>query len=167
MVKKVIDEEPVAVGGVSPLVVMTSRDLLSTVICGLVVGVMVAALLFVMNKFIFTPVLCRPQAPADCSQAPSYAMVVAMVIGAIAGVVGLARLRIYRPLLVVIAATISLWGLQALMMPLSWYLYVLVPMILFGLAYSLFAWIARLRSFLLALVITVVLVVVIRLVLVA
>ena len=43
----------------------------------------------------------------------------------------------------------------------------LIVAVLFGLAYSLFAWIARIRNFVMALVVTVVVVVLVRFLLVA
>jgi hypothetical protein len=160
--KKAVYETPTMQAPVSSLIPMSSRELVATLIGGAVIGAVVVALYLLLNHFVFTAVLCRPQAPADCSQAPSYAMIVAQVIGVIAGIGMLVRLRIYRPLLVVLATLISLWTLQALIAPLAWYFAVLAAAVLFGLSYALFAWVARIRSFILALVITVVLVVVIR-----
>ena len=100
----VYDESAVEVP-VSPFVAMTSGEIIRTVLCGMGVGLLTALVMFLMNKFVFGAVLCRAQSMADCSQAPTYAMIVAMVIGAIAGLVALARLRVYRPLLIVLAAT--------------------------------------------------------------
>lgn len=163
---KEVVEEPVTTR-VSPLVSMPMRDFVSTLIVGIGVGLLVAIVAFLMNKFVFGAVLCRPQSMTDCAQAPNYAMIVAMVIGAIAGVVALARLRVYRPLLIVLAATIALWGLHSLVGGLAWYWALLVFGLLFGITYGLFAWISRIRSFILALVITIVMVVIVRWVMVA
>ena len=98
---------------------------------------------------------------------PAYSMIVAIIISTIAGVANLARLRIYRPLLIGLAAAISLWGLQVITGGLAWYWAALVFVALFALAYAVFAWLARLRNFILALVVTIVLVVLVRWVLVA
>jgi hypothetical protein len=144
---------------------MSARELISTIVYGMVVGLIITGLVYVLNKFIFVPVLCRPDLAADCSQAPVYSTIVAYVIGAFIGIIGLARIRIYRPLLVVIAASIALWGSYAIVDGLVWYWTALALALLFGLGYGAFAWVARLRSFLLALVITVVLVVAVRLML--
>ncbi|NCU38049.1 hypothetical protein EOL96_03285 [Candidatus Saccharibacteria bacterium] len=166
MVKNVI-EEPVAQVRVSPLVGMSIRDMVGTLVVGLFVGLVVAGVAYLMNLYVFGAVLCRPQSPTECSQAPAYAMVVAMVIGAIVGIVGLVKLRVYRPLLIVLAATISLWGLHTLVDNMAWYIAFPIMTILFGLVYALFAWIARVRSFVLTIVLAVVMVVVIRWMLVA
>ena len=141
---------------VSPLVTMSSGELIRTILTGIGVGILSAVLMVLMNKFIFGAVLCRPQSVTDCSQAPTYAMIVAMVIGAIAGLVSLARMRVYRPLLIVLAATIALWGLNTVMASVAWYWVLLMAALLFGLVYGLFAWIARIRNFIMAVVVTVV-----------
>ncbi|MBP6038503.1 MAG: hypothetical protein KA604_04175 [Candidatus Saccharimonas sp.] len=148
---------------VSPLVTMSSGELIRTILTGIGVGILSAVLMVLMNKFIFGAVLCRPQSVTDCSQAPTYAMIVAMVIGAIAGLVSLARMRVYRPLLIVLAATIALWGLNTVMASVAWYWALLMAALLFGLVYGLFAWIARIRNFIMAVVVTVVVIVVVRL----
>ncbi|MFZ1258284.1 MAG: hypothetical protein WAQ25_02330 [Candidatus Saccharimonas sp.] len=152
---------------VSPLVPMTFREILSSILSGVGVGVVVTVCLYLLNTFVFSAVLCRPQSMTECTQAPGYAMIVAMVLGQIAGVIALARLRIYRPLLVVLASVIALWGVNTLVQGAAWYIAALVIAMLFGLVYGLFAWVTRIRSFILAIVVAAVLVVVIRLVLAA
>jgi hypothetical protein len=145
------------------LVGMAPGELVRVVLSGVGVGLIVSLVAYVMNVYVFAAVLCRPQAPSECGQAPGYAMVVAMVIGAIVAVVTLVRLRVYRPLLVVLAATTSLWGSYVLVSGLVWYWALLIMIVLFGLVYGLFAWICRPRSFILAVVIAVIAAVVIRL----
>lgn len=164
--ERIYDESAVTVP-VSQIVGMVPGDLIRTALTGVGVGLLTAAAMFLLNKFIFSAVLCRPQSVSDCSQAPFYAMIVAIVIGAIAGLVALAQMRLYRPLLVVLAATIALWGVNTLVAPFAWYWALLIVAVLFGLAYSLFAWIARIRNFVMALVVTVVVVVLVRFLLVA
>lgn len=146
----------------SSLIPMSGRELITIILSGAAVGAAIIGLYLLLNHFVFSAVLCRPQAPADCSQAPSYAMIVAQIVGIIGGIGVLVRLRVYRPLLVVLASLVSLWTLQQLILPFPWYGALIVAAILFGISYGLFAWVARVRSFVLALVITVVLVVIAR-----
>ena len=150
-----------------PFVGMTRRDFIGVLISGAIAGLAAFVLYALLNKFVFGAVLCRAESTGDCSQAPAYSMIVAMIISTIAGVANLARLRIYRPLLIGLAAAISLWGLQAVAGGFAWYWAAVVFVALFALAYAVFAWVARLRNFILALVVTVVLVVLARWVLVA
>lgn len=155
------DSEP----RISPLVTMTIGELIRAIACGVAVGLITALIYFLMNKFVFGAVLCRPQSPANCSQAPNYAFIVAAIIAAIAGLATLVRMRIYRPLLVVLGAVVALWGIHTTLSSVAWYWGLLAAMLLFGIAYGLFAWLARIRSFILAIVVVIVAVVLVRFVL--
>ena len=167
MNREVVGDESGSVARVSPIVLMPLRELMATIAVGVGVGLLVALVAYLMNTFVFGVVLCRPQSSAECGQAPHYAAIVAMIVGAIAGVVALARLRVYRPLLIVIAATIALWGVSAMLSGITWYWSLAALAVIFGLVYGLFSWASRLRSFILAVVIVVVLIVAIRYMLVA
>lgn len=147
---------------ISPLITMTMRDLLGTIVTGLGIGILTSGIYFLMNRFVFAAVLCRSGSDSDCINAPLYAMIVAMVFGAIAGLAALAALRIYRPLLIVIATSVVMWGFSSLVSTMPWYFAILIPAVLFALLYGLFAWVARIRSFVVALLVTVVLVVMLR-----
>ena len=159
-----IYEDAEVTEGVSPFVSMSKRDILDVVLCGAGVGLFVAVLYLLLNNFVFSAVLCRPQDLSNCTNAPGYAMIVATVIGAIAGLVALARARVYRPLFIVLFATIGLWAGNILVDTFAWYLVVPVLVALYALAYLLFAWLARMRSFLFAAVLGIVVIVIIRLV---
>lgn len=152
---------------VSPLVQMSVRELIAAVVCGIGVGLLVAVLMLLMNKYLFGTVLCRTTANADCNQAPLYSLIVSMVIGAIAGIVGLARLRVFRPLLTVIATAVALWGIESIVFGMPWYWAIISAMFLFGICYGLFTWISRVRSFILAVVLVIVLIVITRLMLIS
>jgi len=162
--KREVYEDIEVTQGVSPFVSMSRRDVIDTVLCGAGVGLFVGILYLLLDTFVFGAVLCRPQQASDCAQAPQYAMIVATVIGAIAGLVALARARVYRPLFVVLFATISLWVGNVLVAGYAWYWALLVLLLLYAIAYLLFAWLARLRSFVLAAVVAIVVLVVVRLV---
>lgn len=153
--------------GVSPFVAMSRRDITDTLLCGAGVGVFVASLYLLLNHFVFSAVLCRAQSGANCTDAPQYAMIVAAVIGAIAGLVALARARVYRPLFIVLFATIALWAANLPIDSYAWYGVLCILLALYALAYLLFAWLARIRSFLLAGVIGIVVLIIVRLVAVA
>ncbi len=167
MKKESVYDETMVTTPMSPFVGMGLGELLRVLLYGVGVGVLTAGLALLLNKFVFGTVLCRPQSITECAQAPNYAMIVAMIVGAIAGLVMLARLRVYRPLLVVLAATIALWGMHAMLLGAAWYWSLVIFAVLFGLAYALFAWLARVRNFVMALVITIVVIVVVRFLLVS
>lgn len=154
-------EQPQSV--TSTTVVANPRDLLSAFIVGALVGLAISGLYYLLNEYVFSAVMCRGDG-GDCQQAPTYSMVIATLFGSLGGLVALVQARIYRPLLVVIAATLSLWSLQSMIGSFAWYWGIVIAMLLFGLMYALYAWLVRIRSFLLAVVLVVVMVVVIRLV---
>ena len=150
---------------VEPVVPMYRNELASIITVGVSVGVITWVAMSLLERYVFAAVMCRQDAAANCTDAAGYALTVALILGALAGLIALVQVRVYRPLLVVVAATTALWGFaDKLIAGLDWYWALPITVIVFGLAYGLFAWVARLRSFILSVVISVVLVVMIRLV---
>lgn len=147
---------------VDPVVPMFRSEMMMVALAGLGVGFVVTALTHLLDQYIFSAVLCQTDS-AECANATNYAMIVAMVIGGIGGLIALVQARIYRPLLVVLAAAISLWGLHEITASMQWYWALIITMAMFAFSYALFTWMARIRSFILALVVIVVLVVLARL----
>lgn len=155
----VVSEE---INRVSPVVPTYGREVMTTLGIGAAVGLLVAGAYVLLEKYVFAAVLCRAGADASCYQAPEYAMIVAMVIGAIIGLLALIQARVFRPLLVVLATVISLWGMSSLMNDYAWYWQLLIAVGFFAGTYLLYSWIARTRSFLVASIITIALVVLMR-----
>lgn len=149
---------------VSKLVPMSGRELIQVMVVGAGVGLVSTVVTFLLYNFVFTNLLCN-DASESCSQAPVYSVLIATILAAIGGLGALVRMRVYRPLLAVLAVAIGLWALNILVLNWVWYAAIPVAMILFAIAYGLFAWICRIRSLILALVVIIVLVVVTRLVL--
>lgn len=159
MSEPVVREETV---NEAPFIPMVPRELFMTLLIGFAVGAVTYVAYMLLEKFVFGTVLCRPQSTGDCSQAPAYAMSVATVIGLIAGVASLAKARIYRPLLIVLASIVALWGLHGVVADWPWYGAAVAFAVLTGLTYVLFTWLARLRNFILAIVVIVVAVIIAR-----
>lgn len=147
---------------IDPIIPMTSREVFTVLVAGFLVGAVVAAGYYLLARYVFGAVMCRESSSATCVEAPVYAMTVAMIIGGLAGLITLAQARVYRPLLVVLAAVISLWGFQMLIGDMAWYWGTLIVAGLFALTYGLFAWIVRLRSFVRAMIIVLLLIVLLR-----
>jgi hypothetical protein len=131
---------------------------------GALVGLLNYGLINVLGAYVFKPVVCSSDSGL-CSAANQYAVVLASLLTAAVALFGFVKLRVYRPLLVVIAATTSLWGLGSLLLNLPWYTALGFSAILYTFAYVLYAWAARIRLFWLAVVVLVVLIVATRLVL--
>ena len=146
----------------SNLVPMTWRELARIGAIGAVIGALSVGLYVLFHTYIFQAVLCRDQANTACGQAATYAAITTAFIASFVAVVVLAHIRVYRPLLIILAAILALWGIQSIVAVLPWY-WALAGMIAVGaLAYSLFAWIARIRSFILSAVVVIVIAVIIR-----
>ncbi len=146
----------------SNLVPMTWRELARIGASGAVIGALSVGLYVLFYTYIFQAVLCRDQANTACGQAATYAAITTAFIASFVAVVVLAHIRVYRPLLIILAAILALWGIQSIVVVLPWY-WALAGMIAVGaLAYSLFAWIARIRSFILSAVVAIVIAVIIR-----
>lgn len=148
---------------IDPIVPIFNYEVLSIAGVGSAVGLIVSGAAYALNQYVFQAILCQGDG-AGCEQASNYAMIVAMVIGALLGLVALVQVRVYRPLLVVLASTIGLWGLYGHIADLAWYWMLVVPVLMFALSYMLFAWVARIRSFVVALIVAVVLIVCMQLI---
>lgn len=151
---------------IDPVVPMYNREIIGVFVTGAVIGLIVTGVWYLLNRFVFTAMLCEGGDTTNCAQAPEYSMMVAMIVGAVAGLIALVQTRVYRPLLAVLGTTIGLWGLHAITWPMTWYWMLAVMVVLFGLSYALFAWVARIRSFVVSLIVTIVLVVLMRLVMI-
>lgn len=147
------------------LIVMNYRKLIYVAIVGLVTGLLIWGLTLLLDTYIYKALLCANETAQQCVSSTRYATTTATILGAAAGLFGLVRLQVFRPLLVVAAGIISLWGLLALVLPLGWYIELPIVMGLYAVAFAVFAWIVRVRHFWIALVSVIVLIVIVRLVL--
>lgn len=144
-------------------VAMSSRGLLSILALGGIAGLLIWGFGFALNRYVFDVFFCQNGISNQCTYAVNYAEGAALAIGSILGLIGLIRLRVYRPLLVVLATAISLWGVVEMALGMRWYWGVVIAFIMYLLAYGLYSWVARIRLFWAALVATIVLVVGVRL----
>lgn len=146
-------------------VTMNSRKLLMIVAVGLIAGLVTWGLVHVLDTYVYKAILCSDANAVQCASSSQYATTTATVIGAAAALFGLVRLRVYRPLLIVIATFVALWGLIALLSPMQWYIEALISAGLYGVALGAFAWIARIRNFIFAAIIILIMIIVLRLIL--
>ncbi len=145
---------------------MEWRKLLSIFVLGTLAGVVTYALYVLLLQFVFEPIMCRENsALARCESKEDFASVVAIIVGSTIGLILLVRERVYRPLLVIAAVALGLWGIFSLVAGMQWLVGTAVVALGFGLAYAAFAWLAQPVSFLVALICVTVLVAFTRLVL--
>lgn len=126
---------------------MAGKKVLSAFVLGAVVGLFVWGLTFILDTYVLRMVLCHGNQTTVCSPASQYAESIASVLGAGVGLFFLVKLEIFRPLLIAIGAVVGLWGIVGLADLLPWYGVALSTIFLYAVAYTAFAWIARLRVF--------------------
>jgi hypothetical protein len=148
---------------IEPVVPMLRNEIISIVVLGGLVGLFLWGMGLVLDRFVFDAYLCQNETSNQCAYAKNYAAITAGIIGGVLALVGLIRLRVYRPLLVLLATVISLWGVVQLGWKLDWYVGALIAMLMYAVAFATFSWIARVRAFWIALSVTVVLVIAVRL----
>ena len=83
---------------------------------------------------------------AYCAVGVAHAGHIASVMVAIIAVTILVRFAVYRPLLVVLAAVVALWGLSSWLSTVGTVLTVVFTMLAYVFSYSAFAWLARIRN---------------------
>lgn len=146
----------------SSLIAMNRQQFVQIFTAGAVVGLVIWGLSLLLDTYVYQMLLCRGEG-GRCDSSLQYAQVTAIVLAALTGLFSLVRLQVFRPLLVVIAATVALWSLQGLTASLPWWYALLAVAGVYGVGYLLFAWLVRVRSFVLACVLAVVVVVITRL----
>lgn len=146
-----------------PIIPMLQSDFINILVLGGLIGLLVWTIGALLDRYVFGSYFCEGDVRSQCGSAANYAIAAATLVGAIAALGGLVRLRVYRPLLVVIATIIATWGLVQLSWGFSWFTSILVTVILYAVAYGLFSWIARVREFWISLVVMIIVVVAVRL----
>ena len=135
-----------------PYIETDRMEVLRVVIVGLVAGVVVPLLGLAIANGVVNPVFCHAGQNTFniCASGGVVAYHTSAVIVALAVVALFANWSVYRPLPLVVAATIAMWGFKKYVDPLasgSWPEYYLFSMLLSTLSYLLFYWLLRLRNF--------------------
>ncbi len=105
-----------------------------------------------LNKAITHPLFCADQASWLCEHTHIVSFSIATLAVSTIALLFLVRAAVYRPLLVVIASVITLWGLHDLLLNVKWFEASAWLALSGALAYAAYAWFARSVSFGLALV---------------
>jgi len=145
------------------VVSMSRSELMNILVVGGIAGFLVWVLGFLLNRYIFDVYFCQNEVSNQCAYAPSYAAATAMVLVSFVALGALVRFRVYRPLLVLIAAMISMWGIVQLGWNMTWYQGIFIALVMYALAFSVFSWVARVRDFWITLITVAILIVAVRL----
>lgn len=144
---------------VSPLGVLQS------LVVGLVVGFLTYVGYLGMQQFAFDPIFCRDSGSSMCSNVPVFSVVLSTIIFHFLGLVALVRIGIIRPLLIVLATIITVYGFHVWLDGMAWWIGSLYTAMLVGFSYLYYTWINRMTAFPVALGLTIVSVAVVRLLL--
>lgn len=144
------------------LIEMPQQQVIQIALFGAVLGVAAWVLALLVRQVILVPLFCGDPASGACVSATGTATTIAGLLTGIIGLLGLVRLSVYRPLLIVLAAVIALWGIGAWTAQLPWYEALSWSVILYALTYLAFSWLVRPRLFAPAVILVVVAVALIR-----
>jgi len=146
-------------------------DLIRVGILGLAVGVLIPALGWLLQKFLIAPIFCKEATTlAVCTPGDLTTYYIATVVLSVVAVALMANWQVFRPLLVAVAAASALWGFQRYVgdtVSHAGVEYYISSAVLYAVAFLLFYWTLRLKSFALSVILTVVAVILIRLALLA
>jgi len=147
---------------------MNWRDVLKIGLAGAVIGLLTMGLYVLFDKYVFSPTLCSDinLGSGRCENKLAFSSSVALVIGALPILFFFVQQRVYRPLLVILLSVVTLWNIPLLLGELAVLPAILLSVLIFALTYLLFAWLAQIRNFPIALIVTIVTVIVVRIVLV-
>lgn len=151
----------------APLIVETStRTLFGVLFLGAFVGALIVGASILLERYFVVPVFCSS---ADsftlCADGGGLAFNIATILTSVIGVVGLVKMRVYRPLLVAIASAATLWSAHAWLGMFPWYEMAAWLAGLYAAAYLLYTWVLRASNFVFAFFLTVLLVVAARFIL--
>jgi hypothetical protein len=138
-------------------------EVIKVALTGIGAGAAIVLLSELIARYFIDPVFCRSaDSFAICAEGNMISFYAATVIVTIIAIAVLATIGMFRPLLIALASAAALWGVRAELEGLSLLEYGAWTALFFGLAYLLFFWLLRARSFVLSLVLTVIAVGVIR-----
>lgn len=143
----------------SNLIDMRPDVVVRIALLGIALGIVAWGLGSLLGRFVVAPLMCVGEAAGVvCASAEMTAGNISLVLVAIAGVLGLVRLGVYRPMLVAIAVGVCLWNLSALLAGLAWYEALAWTALIYMIGYAAFSWLVRPRHFVIVLVVLIVVV---------
>ena len=113
-------------------------------ITGAAIGALYGILTYLIGHFLIEPMYCGSHLNVtSCSNVTGISGNIATIIVATIGLGIMVSLRVVRPIIVVVATGILLWGLSVWTVGLNWGEIVAFSAVLYTLSYLTFAWICR------------------------
>jgi hypothetical protein len=138
------------------IIEMNTKVFLRVVITGLVVGLATWLLTYLLERFILQAIFCGGSQVENCSNSVVYAGNIAAVITTIVGLTALVKLSVFRPLLIVLATMVSLWGMASWLSGTSLIEAVIFSALLYAACYAAYTWLARIRNAVVMIVVVVI-----------
>lgn len=114
---------------------------------GVTIGVLYVGLSALISHFVIDPLYCKATLNATiCTDSASIGGNIATILSALVALALFVRLRVFRPIVIVVASATLLWGLSSWTAGLGAIEIVASSAILYGLAFMLVSWICRYRS---------------------
>ena len=136
---------------------------LQSLVIGLAVGFLTYVSYLGMQQFVLDPIFCQADNSRYCAATPAVSIVLSIIVFHFIGLVALVRASIIRPLLVVLASILTLYGFHLWFAGQSWWIGALYLGLLTGFSYLYYSWINRMSVFPVALGLTLISLVAIRL----
>jgi hypothetical protein len=127
---------------------MPQHQVIQAALLGVGIGFAAWLLDLIVRHIVLVPLFCGNPSSTVCVNQVDVAGNVATIIVIFVGMMGLVRFSIYRPLIIVLATAISLWGIGSWTGHLAWYETLAWFVLLYALCYVAFAWLVRPRLFL-------------------
>jgi hypothetical protein len=143
---------------------MNWRDVLKIGVAGAIIGLLTMGLYVLFDKYVFSPTLCSDinLGSGRCENKLAFSSSVALVIGALPILFFFVQQRVYRPLLVILLSVVTLWNIPLLLGELAMLPAILLSVLIFALTYLVFAWLVQIRNFPIALITSIIVVVIVR-----
>lgn len=144
-----------------PYVESDRMEILRVLLVGVIAGLVVPLLGVAISNGLINPIFCHSNANtfSICASGGVVGYHTAAIIVALAVVALFANWGVFRPLPLVLATTIAMWGFKKFVDPLtsgSWLEYYAFSIVLTALCFLLFYWLLRLRNFPLSIILTII-----------
>jgi hypothetical protein len=144
---------------ISAIVDMRPDVVVRVALLGLAIGFVAWVLTWALAKYAVGPALCPTTGShTACGSTDAIAGNIVLVVTAIAGMLGLVRLGVYRPMLIAIAVVLGLWGIGAWLSNIVWYEALGWSALVYMAAYVAFSWLVRPRNFIVVLIVLIALI---------
>jgi hypothetical protein len=138
-----------------------------TILFGVVTGIVFWLLTLLIGRYIVEPLVCRQVVNAVmCTNATPLSGNIAAIIAGAISIVFMVRSNIARPIIIAVASVALLWDLAAWTVGLFWIEALVWSALLYGGTFALFSWITRYAVLWMAIALSLLIVLIIRIALV-